>query len=275
MCYPCSSLVRNLAGGFQLLLLSSVFAAASAAEFKNFLGMTFVDIPAGSFVMGAAKEQPGVPFDELPPHRVTVKPFQMMVTEVTLEQYKKFILQSGRVEIVTEAFMDANNQKETAPVVYVSWNDVRKFAYWLNQNRPVADKGRYRLPTEAEWEYACRAGKMQEYCGSNKASKVAWYVSKTIAGQMPVATRQPNAFGLYDMSGNVREWVEDCYHSSYERAPVDGHAWSADCGSASRVIRGGSWEDDKRSVRATVRMAVPIPTRVDTIGFRLVRELPR
>lgn len=249
--------------------------AASAEAFTNFLGMKFLTVPAGSFKMGAASAGGGVIRDELPQHTVEIPSFQIMTTETTLAQYKRYIIDSNRIEIVTEEFMDANAFDDNAPVVFVSWNDIRRFLHWLNQNKPANDSGTYMLPTEAQWEYACRAGENHRYCGSDTASEVAWYSSNSPAHQQPVAQKNANAFGLYDMSGNVGERVGDCYHENYEKAPTDGSAWVTDCESfARRVSRGGSWKEGPQEVRVSERLAVRITNRSPRIGFRVVRKVP-
>ena len=257
-----------------MLLMYVAMQTVSAAEFSNSLGMTFVPIPAGSYKMGAASEKPGVKFDELPQHTVKISSFQMMTTEVTVAQYKRYIIESSRINLLSDQFMEANSHGDNAPVVFVSRNDIRTFFHWLNQNKPANDIGIYRLPTEAEWEYACRAGKDTLYCGSNRASEVAWSTSKTITYQQPVASKKANAFGLYDMSGNAREWVVDCYHANYDHAPADGSVWDRDCQSnSSGVLRGGSWNEAPQGSRVTDRSALRISSRSPMIGFRAVREV--
>lgn len=270
-------LIRSIGMALATILVFIVFSATQvvhAGEFSNFLGMKFVSVPAGSFKMGSATEKLGVKFDELPQHEVTVSSFQIMTTEVTLAQYKRYIIESSNIKILDDDFMNANAHDNNAPVVFVSWNDVRNFLFWLNKNKPVSDPGNYMLPTEAEWEYACSAGKNDLYCGSSMASEVAWYASKTVAYQQPVAQKKANAFGLYDMSGNVREWVRDCYHANYENAPTDGRAWEKKCQSSKRVLRGGSWREEKTAARVTDRLAVKVSSRSPTIGFRAVRKVP-
>ena len=254
--------------------VTSFVLTVNADTYSNFLGMEFVTVPAGSFKMGAASEKMDVKFDELPQHKVDISSFQFMTTETTLAMYKQYIVESSSVKIVTDDFMNANSHGNDAPVVFVSWNDVRKFLHWLNKNKPKSDTGTYRLPTEAEWEYACRAGKNDLYCGSNTASEVAWYSSKSIVYQQPVAKKKPNAFGLYDMSGNAREWVSDCYHADYVNAPSDGRTWSEGCQSKKRLLRGGSWNEEKAGSRVTDRIAVRVSSHSPTIGFRAVRETP-
>lgn len=260
-----------------LLALLTVFSvpAQSAEVFTNFMGMKFIGLPGGSYKMGASASDVDARPNELPQHNVQIPPFQIMSTEVTLGQFKRYIIASNRVNIVTEAFMDANAHGDLAAVAFVSWNDARNFVHWLNKNKPATDSGNYRLPTEAEWEYACHAGSYDPFCGSSKASSVSWYLSNTVSHQQAVARKKANAFGLYDMSGNVREWVLDCYHDSYNDAPTDGSAWDKGCLSSQRIVRGGSWKEAREEGRASARVSVSIPTRSPTIGFRLIRVAHR
>jgi formylglycine-generating enzyme required for sulfatase activity len=156
-------------------------------------------------------------------------------------------------------------------VEQVSWNDALSFIQKLN-----AKTGKqYRLPSEAEWEYACRAGTQLEYCGGDNADSLAW--SSFNSGSYffntphPVATKKANAFGLYDMSGNVWEWVEDGYHENYIGAPTDGSSWGD---GSTRVLRGGSWGYDAKLGRAAVRSRFGSNYRYYSYGVRLVRNLP-
>jgi len=211
-----------------------------------------VVIPAGSFEMG------GTNSDEQPVHRVTLRSFSMGKTEVTQSQWR--------------AVMGGNpsrnsNCGDSCPVEDVSWEDAKLFISRLN-----AKTGRtYRLPSEAEWEYACRAGVRQEYCGSDRADDVAWY--SVNIGSSPthlVAGKQANAWGLHDMSGNVWEWTEDCRHDNYRGAPTDGSAWSAgDC--SQRVVRGGSRYFDPRFLRAAGRSGFTAARRIGVSGLRVAR----
>lgn len=263
----------------KLVVASLLFFAslnAHAEEFTNFLGMKFVSIPGGAFKMGAASKTFEAKIDELPQHDVSVESFQIMPTEVTLAQYKRYIIESTKVDTLQDEFMAVNKHSDNAPVVYISWNDTRYFLYWLNQNKPADDLGEYRLPTEAEWEYACRAGQDSLYCGGDNAEEVAWYASKTIGHQQLVAQKKANAFGLFDMSGNVREWVADCYHLNYDGAPSDGNAWEKNCEeSGAYVTRGGSWEEHQNAARVTDRLASKFNRQAANTGFRVVRKLPQ
>jgi formylglycine-generating enzyme required for sulfatase activity len=219
-----------------------------------------VELPAGSFDMGAN----GTESNEKPVHQVVFgKPFAICKTEITQAQWR--------------AVMGSNPSSftgcgDTCPVEQVSWDDIQSYIQKLN-----AKTGKqYRLPSEAEWEYACRAGKQQEYCGSDNADSVAWNGFNSgsffFNAPHPVATKQANAFGLYDMSGNVWEWVADTYHDSYSGAPSDGSAWEG--GSSGRVLRGGSWGQDAKFGRAAVRSRFATNYRYYSYGFRLARTLP-
>ena len=218
-----------------------------------------VELPAGSFAMGSNSGEP----DEKPLHNVTIAyPFAIGKTEVTQAQWRAVM---GNSPSYFEACGD------DCPVEQVSWDDVQDFIRKLN-----AKTGKhYRLPSEAEWEYACRAGDQQDYCGSDDGNKVAWtsYNSGSIFFRTPhpVATKQPNAFGLYDMSGNVWEWVEDNYHPNYNGAPSDGSAWM---NGSMHVLRGGSWGYDQPYSRAAARSKFGSNYRYYSYGFRLVRTLP-
>jgi formylglycine-generating enzyme required for sulfatase activity len=159
-------------------------------------------------------------------------------------------------------------------VINVSWNDAKQYVDWLAQ---ITGKD-YRLLSEAEWEYAARAGTMTAYSWGNEIGKgnancdgcdSQWDNGQTA----PVGSFKPNAFGLYDMHGNVFEWVEDSWHDSYEGAPTDGLPWVEDADAATRVVRGGSWYVDPRFLRAAFRFGYTTDLRSGSVGFRLARTL--
>ena len=259
---------------FALTLGIALFSGlAHASEYTNFLNMKIVEIPSGHFKMGLPSNTLDVGKNEFPQHDVAVQSFRISTTEVTLGQFKQFIIAAKRMDIVTNDFMNANARSDDAPVVYVSWNDAKDFLSWLNANKPASDKGTYRLPNEAEWEYSCHAGTYDEYCGGNIPSAVAWHESISGSHQQEVGRKKANAFGLYDMSGNAREWVEDCYHDSYDHAPADGSTWAAACTSNDRILRGGSWNVEYHKTRATIRNNVPSVSRSKDSGFRVVRDI--
>lgn len=278
--------IAILLGGAAVSLATTL---AQAAETTNTVGMTMVSIPAGSFMMGSCEEkkkraflvQAGHSMDcnntdsatsgsETPQHHVSIKAFQMGKTEVTLGQFKKYIVATGRISLVDDDFMEHNAYGDNAPVVRVSWNDAQDFIAWLNT---TAGRG-YRLPSEAEWEYACRANNNDIYCGSNSLGSVGWFDDNSGNRQRDVAGKQANAFGLYDMSGNVWEWVQDCWHDNYNGAPSNGTAWASSCSGDQRGLRGGSWYSFDRNARAAYRFYFTPGYRYLNIGFRLARTLP-
>ncbi|MDX9945538.1 MAG: formylglycine-generating enzyme family protein [Azonexus sp.] len=257
-----------------MLVLALASSFAYAGETTNKIGITMVDIPAGSFLMGSCKPpancsnaDPDAYDVEIPQHRVNVRAFQMGKTEVTLGQFKKFIAAAGRTELLSGDFMKYNAYGDNTPVVEVSWHDAQDFIKWLNS----VDGGGYRLPSEAEWEYACRAGGQHKYCGGNDLNALGWYDDNSGKRPRPVGGKQANAFGLHDMSGNVYEWVQDCQNHSYRGAPTDGSAWtSGECDA--RVLRGGSWFNVAKVARAANRSIFYLAGSRNFInGFRLAR----
>lgn len=264
---------------------------AQAGETTGKIGITMVDIPAGSFQMGsivaagAPKEVNNVlsligqasPSDtcpysgdasdmETPRHQVSIKDFQIGKTEVTVGQFKQFIAATGNTDLMNGEFRKHNAYGDDLPVVMVSWHDAQAFIDWLNKT----DGGGYRLPSEAEWEYACRAGGYHLYCGTDDIDGLSWLGGdSTVAQQPPAGGKLANAFGLYDMSGNAKEWVQDCMHDDYSGAPVDGSAWVS--GECARVQRGGSWRNCPSSLRAAARAYNTPDSRNPDFGFRLAR----
>jgi formylglycine-generating enzyme required for sulfatase activity len=218
-------------------------------------------IPAGSYKMGSSSGG-----DAVPVHSVKfIQSFELGKTEITQGQWK--------------AIMGNNpsrfaNSGDNYPVERVSWNDAQEFIHKLN----IKTGKLYRLPSEAEWEYACETDAMLEYCGDDNVDKVAWYRNpedaKANGGTKThqVATKNPNTLGLYDMSGNVWEWVEDSYHANYVGAPTDGSAWTGD--GLRRVLRGGSWDFTPLNLRSTYRSGEDPATRDSDIGFRVARSIP-
>ena len=251
-----------------ITLLIGLSGLATAQE-RNSLRIPLASIPAGTFVMGSSGPQ--AEDSETPAHRVQVAAFQMARTEVTLGQFKRFIQAAHRQDLLTDSFRHDNRFGDDAPVVQVSWDDAQAFIAWLNR----VDGGGWRLPSEAEWEYACRAGQAHSHCGSDNVREIAWFDGNSDGHQHPVGTRAPNAWGLYDMSGNVWEWVEDCWHRRYTDAPSDGRAWTDSCDEDWRGLRGGSWYFGSWYTRAAIRFISGTPTlRNYFVGFRLARSRP-
>jgi len=235
-------------------------------------------IPAGSFNMGSYDGT----VDEQPPHRVTIsKPFALGKTEITRGQFTKFVNETnydaGNVcGVYTNKWEKISGrswrnpgypQDDSHPVACISLIDARAYTAWLSRKTGQS----YQLPTEAQWEYACRAGGQDKYCGGNNEDSVAWYGKKNGNSTHPAAQKKANFFGLYDMSGNVWEWTEDSYHKSYSGAPVDGAAWEGD--GSKRVLRGGSWNSDTNYLRSTFRYNDTPNGRDTNDGFRVARML--
>lgn len=226
-------------------------ARSSQRVLRNQIGMELVSITRGSFQMGSEKYD-----SEQPVHQVTISSsFYMGRHEVTQEQWKRVMSNNP-----------SSIKGDDRPVDNVSWSDVKDFIGKLNE----LDDGEYeyRLPTEAEWEYACRAGTTEEHAGNLDA--IAWYSRNSGWRMHPVGGKQSNAFGLYDMHGNVWEWCEDLYHENYHGAPADGSAWVSVGEQKSRVLRGGSWNDGGAGVRSAIRYGVSPENRFIGVGFRLI-----
>ena len=210
------------------------------------LTLELVRIPGGVFAMGSPKDKPECYEDESPQHEVTVKSFFMSKYPVTQAEWRA-VAALPQVERKLEA--DPSYFKgDDCPVERVSWYEAMEFCARLS-----AHTGReYRLPTEAEWEYACRAGTTTQYhFGDTLTSELASYDTNqtTEVGSCP-----PNAFGLYDMHGNVWEWCQDHWHKNYKGAPTDGSAWDDQGENDSRVLRGGSWVNNPRVCRSASRL---------------------
>ena len=229
--------------------------------------LDWVSIPGGSFSMGSS--------DEKPVHTVRVGSFEMARSEVTFGQYQAcvdagactaphvsdgtcYVKQGGSWKKGT---LPSIFQGAEQPVVCVDWEQARAYARWVGG----------RLPTEAEWEYAARGGQSYTYAGSTTLGEVAWYSENSGGRTHDVCGKRQNGYGLCDMSGNVWEWVEDWYHSSYTGAPTDGSAWLSPAGS-NRVFRGGSWSFVAWFVRVAFRDSNDPGNRDDNLGFRPVRD---
>lgn len=229
----------------------------------NSIGMTFVLMPAGEFDMGSPSNEEGRNDDEGPVHHVKFeKAFYMSETEVTQEEWGQFMYLGDLTNIPGW---------RSLPVSKGSWNEVQEFIKILNEKEKTQ---KYRLPSEAEWEYAARAGTTTRYSFVNDDSKLgeyAWYVENSGEKAHGVAMKKPNPWGLYDMHGNVYEMVQDIYQNNYNGAPGDGSSWET-IGS-NRVVRGGSWYGSSLLCRSALRKKASPDTPYSNIGFRLVRDL--
>jgi formylglycine-generating enzyme required for sulfatase activity len=214
-----------------------------------------VSISDGSFKIGNISGDSA----ENPERTVRINGFKLGETEVTQKQWR---LVMGND---TSHFKGCNN----CPVDSVSWNDVQEFLNKLNEQTGLS----FRLPSEAEWEYACRsAGKDEKYCGGNDESKLAWYGENSEEKTHPVAQKQANGLGLYDMSGNVWEWTQGCWQNSYAVASSDDQAWEQDT-CAQRVLRGGSWIGVAGSLSSTDRFGSSVAKSSQNFGFRIAHDM--
>ena len=244
-----------------------------------------VDIPAGSFRMGSGDDDPDAFDDEKPRHPVSVPAFRLGRYETTFAEYDPFV-EAARADDYrcpdrhrVDRPDDQRWGRDRYPVIEVSWEDASCYADWLS----FLTGRTYRLPTEAEWEYAARAGTTTRFWWGDQfdTKKAVCFVCK-----VPNAGRnqtewitevndpgfQPNPWGIYHSSGNVLEWVQDCYHESYEGVPSDGSAeLSGDC--ALRVVRGGFWISTPQSLRSANRQQSAPSLRYIHLGFRLAKDM--
>ena len=228
-----------------------------------------VVVPAGSFMMGSLPTEKDRDAAEGPQHIVTIaKPFAVAKFELTFDEWDTCVAYGDCPQGVSDGGWGRGQQ----PVIFVTWDDAQRYAAWLSKmtGKP------YRLLTEAEYEYATRAGTTTAYPWGNDIGKnnancngcgSKWDNQQTA----PVGSFKPNAFGLYDMVGNVFEWVEDCVHANYDGAPTDGSAWIEGGLCTYRLDRGGSWNFP--SPRSAYRNSSPTGQRIDNLGFRVGRTL--
>ena len=246
-----------------------------------------VVIPAGSFTMGSPASEVGRKSDEGPQHRVRLRKFALARTEVTFDQWQACVDDGGcRPNLLPKS---AGWGRGNRPVIVVSWKDAQGFVAWLNSK--VSDRP-YRLPSEAEWEYAARAGTTGRFsndAGERRLCEIANHADRAhiggwrndacsdgiSLGTAEVGSYDRNGFGLHDMHGNVFEWVEDCWHGSYRGAPGDGSAWLSKSGGdcSGRVIRGGAWGSPPQGLRSAFRVWIGPRMRNFIVGFRPARTL--
>lgn len=249
--------------------LKQMQARLDAMQFKPFKDIDeswcpeMVELPAGEFMMGSPPQDQDAEVSEKPQHIVRI-PYRFAIGRypVTFEEYEHFCKEDGR-----KPPSDQGWGRGRRPVINVSWNEAEDYCKWLSKKT----KQSYRLPSEAEWEYACRAGTRTRYAFGDQITAVdANFFDSNQNKTTEVGSYLPNPWGLCDMHGNVWEWTQDTWHENYQGAPTDGSAWeySAD---AYRVLRGGSWSGDARDVRAASRDHVHPDYRVDLTGFRCAR----
>jgi len=269
------------------ILLSLVICMGCANEKKNEIrinlpalaALDMIFIPAGSFKMGSDTMENGHEEDEDPVHLVTIGyDYYLGKTEITQSQWLSVMKKRP------DSLNQPNSEEglgDDYPAYYISWEDCQTFLLKLNEIIKTSGQGSVsvRLPTEAEWEYACRAGtETRFYFGDSlnladgtNAGDYMWYRGNNQpAGAKPVAKKRPNSWGLYDMHGNVWEWCQDWYHPSYEDAPTDGSAWEHPQG-IYRILHGGDWDNKAKACRSANRNDHRVPTdRSADLGFRIV-----
>lgn len=300
-------IVMTVLGYF--LLIATAQAAANDPQ----AGKTFRDcpdcpemvvIPPGSFDMGSPRFEAGLNDTEGPVHRVNISAFALGKTEITRGQFATFVSETNYnagdncLTFEDGKWEERNGrnwrdpgylQEDSHPAACLSWNDAKAYTEWLSRKTGK----QYRLPTEAEWEYAARGNtgtarywgdSTDQACGyanvGDAAMKaqvqgVAWDTHNCTDGYAytaPVGSFKANAFGLNDMIGNVWEWVEDSFHNSYEGAPTDARVWQGD--GTKRVLRGGSWIHEPLDAQAASRHWFEPSFRDFSFGFRLARMLP-
>ena len=267
-------------------LLRDAFLAGSGS------GPALVLVAAGRFQMGSHEHERKRAMEagaqekwlqrETPQRWVGIeRPFAMGRYPVTVGEWRMFVAATGW-EPKGEVHWDAPGfaQTDAHPVVGVDWDDAQHFLAWLCD----ATGKRYRLPSESEWEYACRAGTKTAFSfGDTLSPALANYDGRFSyhggplgayrRGTTPAGMFPANPWGLYDMHGNVWEWVQDALHANYEGAPLDGSAWESGGDASRRILRGGSWQYHPRYLRSALRNAFSSALSNDIIGFRVVREL--
>lgn len=236
-----------------------VAESAGPEPITNSVGIEFVPIPGGRYTMGSAPED-GLPAEEGPPREVAIAPFYLSRYEVTQAQWQAVM-----------GYNPSAYPHPQRPVDSVTWNEVASFIDRLNRAESTS---RYRLPSEAEWEYAARAGSNALWFFGSEADGIeryAWVAKGGDVGTRPVGRGGPNPWGLYDIYGNVWEWVQDCWHDNYVGAPAVGGVWSGgDCNL--RMLRGGGWSSRPDYARSAVRGSYSPHLDDAANGFRLARS---
>ena len=245
------------------------------------LSIKMIKVEGGRFMMGSNELD-----REQPIHEVSVPDFYLGKYPITNEQFLPFLNAIGNQEeggrkwvniegVRCGIFQNFDSYeckigKEKHPMIYVSWYGARAYCKWLSK-----ENGKdYRLPTESEWEYAARGGKLSKsypFSGGHKLKEVGWYDLKSHGELKTIGQKKPNELGLYDMSGDAWEWCVDYWHESYKGAPQDGSAWVKGGSKTHRVVRGGAWDFSDYHCRVSNRSRFVAYDRDDLIGFRITR----
>jgi formylglycine-generating enzyme required for sulfatase activity len=229
---------------------------------RDAAGPVMIDIPPGWFTMGETPGDQFVTEAERPAHEVSISPgLALSVAPVTVAEFRSF--RSGYLP----------DEEPLLPAVSISWVDAAEYCAWLS-----LETGRpYRLPSESEWEFACRAGSLTAFTfGEQLTSRMANFLhtgngARPSKGRTPAGAYPPNAFGLQDVHGNVCQWVADVWHPTYDGAPAEGSAWNGP--GELRVLRGGAWDYLPPLLRSSHRDSLPRDCRRDNVGFRIAVSL--
>ena len=226
-------------------------------------------LPPGKFTMGSPAGEAGRAANEGPQHPITIaRQFAVSIYDVTFDEWNACVQVGGCPKVADSGYAGGN-----MPITNVTWNDAETYVEWLAKMTGQS----YRLPTEAEWEYLARAGTTTTYywgndIGTGNANCMICGTQWDDKGLSPVGSFKPNLFGLFDVTGDVWQWLQDCFHKSYEGAPADGSAWtSGDC--SLRVDRGGSWISAASNLRIAFRGSYAAGSRSYSLGLRVARTL--
>lgn len=240
---------------FFLLISKSACAADNAPSFKDCdVCPSMVILKAGSLEMGGTNSK-----ESMPVHRVEIKSFALGVTEITQEQYGALMKKNP-----SDFYLCGRE----CPVENVSWRDAQRYIRKLN----LKTGKKYRLPTEAEWEYAAKLDDVANrslISNDRTIDDFAWYNKNSEDQTQRTAQKRPNSWGFYDLFGNVWEWVEDCWHEDYRGAPNSGKAWTKNCKGLGVVLRGGGWDSDLSIMQATTRAVSVQNSGNSNVGFRV------
>lgn len=233
-------------------------------------------LPAGRYLMGATPNDPDCRSSELPQHEVVIaSALAVSVSPITFEQWDACLADGGTKHRPEDHGWGRGN----LPVINVSWHDTQEYIGWLNRRLDLPAQKRFRLLTEAEWEYAARAGHDSERfpwgedLDGRQLNHYAWHYGNSDGRIQPVGGKPANAFGFIDLLGNVAEWVQDHYSADYQAHTADGRPYQEDSRHAFRVLRGGSWMDRPRQLRPADRDRMTPDHRSYKIGFRVARNI--
>lgn len=228
--------------------------------------MEFVGVPGGTFIAGSPGDEPGRVENEEPMIEVTIEPFELLSTPVTWDMWNEVMGEESEIAMPRDGVTGSH------PVTGVTWADTWRFLERLHRMDPAHFYG---LPSETQWEYACRAGTTTRFFWGDSedpgvVGRYCWYWGNSEGSTQEVGLLEPNPWGLYDMNGNVMEWCHDTWADNYETTPLDG-SYRESSGIPYRVVRGGSWRSDTWALRSAYRFSYRTVLNALTVGFRVAR----